>query len=49
MERYFGKFGGMFVAQPLTVALEEVEKAFEFYRSDTKFLEELEYHFQTFV
>ncbi|WP_119069103.1 tryptophan synthase subunit beta [Rubrobacter indicoceani] len=39
---YFGPFGGRFVPETLIHALEELEDAYERYRNDPKFTEELE-------
>ncbi|MGB8953384.1 MAG: tryptophan synthase subunit beta [Candidatus Aminicenantales bacterium] len=40
--RYFGEYGGRFVPEMLIPALEELEKAYFFYRDNGKFQQELE-------
>lgn len=47
--RYFGKYGGMFVGQPLTVALKELDESFEKIYKSEDFQEELRYQHKYFV
>ncbi|MCA1731576.1 MAG: tryptophan synthase subunit beta, partial [Actinobacteria bacterium] len=39
---YFGSFGGRYVPETLIHALEELEEAYERYRDDPEFVEELQ-------
>ena len=39
---FFGKYGGMYVAEVLRRPLDELKQAFDFYMSDKEFLDELE-------
>lgn len=39
---FFGKYGGMYVAEILRRPLDELKQAFDFYMSDKEFLDELE-------
>ena len=48
-EGYFGAFGGRFVPETLIHALEELEEAYERYRNDPEFNEELERLSRDFV
>ncbi|MFP4286716.1 MAG: tryptophan synthase subunit beta [Candidatus Izemoplasmataceae bacterium] len=45
----YGTFGGSFVPEPLKVALNEVQEAFEHYKNDRDFLEELNHYLTTYV
>ncbi len=49
IQKYYGQYGGMFVAQPMTVALEEVANAFRTHYHTQDFQQELAYHFETFA
>jgi tryptophan synthase beta chain len=44
-----GKFGGRYVPEILLPVLEELEQAFEKYRNDKEFLEELEYYRENLI
>lgn len=46
---YFGEFGGSFVPEPLQAALDHLEKAFEQYKDESEFNEELEYYLKEYV
>jgi len=46
---YFGKYGGKYVPETLIYALEELEEAYEKYRNDPEFLEELDALAKDFV
>src|SRR5215210_7441384 len=46
---YFGPFGGRFVPETLIHALEELEEAYERYRDDPEFVEELDRLARDFV
>lgn len=46
---YFGEFGGRFVPENLEAVLEEVKQAFEEYKDDRGFLQELEYYNKYYV
>jgi tryptophan synthase beta chain len=46
---YFGEFGGSFVPEPLQVALDELEAAFEKYKDDEAFNEELNYYLKEYT
>ncbi|HSL01037.1 MAG TPA: tryptophan synthase subunit beta [Rubrobacteraceae bacterium] len=48
-EGYFGPFGGRFVPETLIHALEELEAAYERYRNDPEFVEELDALSRDFV
>ena len=47
--RYFGPFGGRYVPETLIHALEELEEAYERYRNDPEFVEELDALAKDFV
>lgn len=46
---YFGEFGGSFVPEPLQAALDHLEVAFEKYKDDPEFIEELNYYLKEYV
>ncbi|WP_412754623.1 tryptophan synthase subunit beta [Legionella donaldsonii] len=46
---HFGPYGGMFVADTLVHALEQLQKAYEHYRYDAQFLAELRAELQDYV
>ena len=46
---YFGEYGGRFVPPELEKVLDEVAEAFERYKDDPEFLDELNYYFQQYV
>ncbi|MBS0336510.1 MAG: tryptophan synthase subunit beta [Proteobacteria bacterium] len=46
---HFGPYGGSFVAETLTQALEELRDAYERYRQDPEFIEEFRYELKHFV
>ena len=46
---HFGPYGGSFVAETLTQALEELRDAYERYRTDPDFIEEFRYELKHFV
>ncbi|WP_019217135.1 tryptophan synthase subunit beta [Legionella tunisiensis] len=46
---HFGPYGGMFVADTLVHALEQLQKAYEHYRQDAKFLAELRSELRDYV
>lgn len=46
---HFGPYGGMFVADTLVHALEQLQKAYEHYRQDAQFLAELRAELQDYV
>jgi tryptophan synthase beta chain len=46
---HFGPYGGVFVAETLVHALEELRVAYEHYRSDPEFVAEFEYELEHFV
>lgn len=46
---HFGPYGGMFVADTLVYALQELQKAYDFYRHDSDFLAELHEELQDYV
>ncbi|MGH3089991.1 MAG: pyridoxal-phosphate dependent enzyme, partial [Rubrobacteraceae bacterium] len=46
---YFGPYGGKYVPETLIYALEELEEAYEKYRSDPEFIEELDALAKDFV
>lgn len=46
---HFGPYGGMFVADTLVHALEQLKKAYEHYRQDAQFLEELRAELRDYV
>ena len=46
---HFGPYGGVFVAETLVHALEELRVAYERYRSDPEFVAEFEYELEHFV
>ncbi len=43
MKGFFGEFGGQFVAETLIPALDQLEAAFETYKNDESFIQELTY------
>lgn len=45
----YGKYGGQFVPEVLMPALNELEEAYERYREDPRFLEELAYYMKEFA
>lgn len=49
MSKYYGKFGGQFVPQPMMPALKELEAAFSFYKRDAEFMAELEELLEKYV
>ena len=46
---HFGPYGGAFVAETLTHALDELRAAYEHYRNDPEFLEEFRYELKHYV
>ena len=46
---YFGEFGGSFVPESLQKALDELEAAFEKYKDDESFNEELNYYLKEYA
>ncbi|MCE3044107.1 tryptophan synthase subunit beta [Legionella sp. 16cNR16C] len=46
---HFGPYGGMFVADTLMFALENLKKAYEFYKNDPEFLAELDFELKDYV
>ncbi|MBX3615985.1 tryptophan synthase subunit beta [Nitrosomonas sp.] len=48
-EGHFGPYGGIFVAETLISALEDLRKQYEFYRSDPDFLAEFAYELKHYV
>lgn len=46
---HFGPYGGIFVAETLISALEDLRKQYEFYRSDPDFLAEFAYELKHYV
>lgn len=48
MPKYFWPYWWAYVAQPLTVELDKIEKAYETYREDQDFLDELHDYFKTY-
>ncbi len=48
-DRYYGKFGGQFVAESLMNTLEELDQAFEEAIHDPKFMEEYAYYLKQYV
>lgn len=44
----YGKYGGQYVPEVLMPALEELEEAYEKYKSDPEFLKELDYYLKEF-
>jgi tryptophan synthase beta chain len=46
---HFGPYGGSFVAETLTQALDELRDAYERYRTDPEFIEEFRYELKHFV
>jgi tryptophan synthase beta chain len=46
---HFGPYGGVFVAETLVHALEELKRAYERYRKDPEFIKELEYELKHYV
>ncbi|CAM9615155.1 unnamed protein product [Phaeothamnion confervicola] len=46
---HFGPYGGSFVAETLTKALDELRAAYEHYRNDPDFIEEYRYELKHFV
>ncbi|MBI5223757.1 tryptophan synthase subunit beta [Candidatus Micrarchaeota archaeon] len=49
MSRYFGEFGGQFVAETLVPALRELEIAYERYSKDPEFQKELDYQLKQYA
>lgn len=49
MSKYYGKFGGQYVAESLMNTLEELDKAFEEAIRDPEFLKEYEYYLKEYV
>lgn len=45
----YGRYGGQFVPEVLMPALNELEEAYEIYRDDPRFLEELAYYMKEFA
>merc|ERR1712183_158035 len=45
----FGKFGGQYIPETLSVAFEEIEEAFNKVKDDKEFNDELEYYRREFV
>ena len=48
-ERYFGKFGGMFVPETLVNALLELEETYDKYKDDPEFIKEKEYYLSEYA
>lgn len=48
-EGFFGEFGGRFVPEELNPVLEDLRNAYEKYKSDHEFLEELNYYLKDYV
>ena len=46
---HFGPYGGVFVAETLVHALDQLRDAYERYRTDPEFLAELAYEFEHYV
>ena len=46
---FFGEFGGKFVPEILVHPLQELEEAYEYYRKDEKFQEELNYYLKDYA
>lgn len=46
---HFGPYGGMFVADTLMHALQELQKAYTLYRKDPEFIAELDYELREYV
>ena len=46
---HFGKYGGLFVAETLMHALDQLNQAYEHYKNDAEFLAEYAYELQHFV
>jgi tryptophan synthase beta chain len=46
---YFGRYGGQYVPEMLAPALDELEAAYETYRHDAAFREELEFYYREYV
>jgi tryptophan synthase beta chain len=46
---HFGPYGGVFVAETLVHALDELKAAYEHYRKDPEFIREFEYELEHFV
>ena len=49
MERYYGSYGGQFVAESLMNTLKELETAFEQAIQDKGFMEEYAYYLKEYV
>ncbi len=49
VERYFGKFGGMYAPETLVPALLEIEDQFRKFQSDEDFLREYDYYLSNYV
>ncbi len=47
--KYFGEFGGQYVAESLMNTLEELEKAFDEAVSDSNFINEYKYYLKEYV
>src|SRR5690606_9818125 len=45
----FGRFGGQFVPETLMTALQELEEAYEHYKHDESFQQELRYYLKDYV
>ena len=45
----FGRFGGQFVPETLMTALQELEEAYEHYKQDESFQQELRYYLKEYV
>ena len=46
---HFGKYGGSFVSETLTHAIEELKEAYEKYHNEPEFLKEFHYELKHFV
>jgi tryptophan synthase beta chain len=46
---HFGPYGGLFVSETLMQPLEELKKAYEYYKQDPEFLAELDHDLKHFV
>ena len=46
---HFGPYGGVFVAETLISALEELRAQYEYYRNDINFQEEFSYELKHYV
>jgi len=45
----YGKYGGQYVPEVLMPALEELEKGYERYKNDIKFIAELDHYLRDFA